>query len=271
MNVIGKYAQKTHPASRITTVDACEVGQKKHTMQALIEIDVTEARELIRETKMKGAKISFTAWLIKCISTVCEEYKLVHGVKNGKYKTVVFDDVDISILVERDVHGENVPLPYVLRKTNEKSISDIYMEIKQAQQQPIKEEGDFVLGGGMKTFFMRAYYSLPGFVRRLFISRLIMSPILTKKHMGTVVISSLGMMGRFNGWFVPISIHPMSFTIGSIVKKPGIIHDTIAIREYLFVTVLIDHDVIDGAPSARALAKLIDLMEKGYGLESLTA
>jgi pyruvate/2-oxoglutarate dehydrogenase complex dihydrolipoamide acyltransferase (E2) component len=266
MNLIGNYTQKADPISRISTEDVCVLGLKKHAIQALIEIDVTEARRMIRENKKKGMKISFTAWIIKCISCVCEEYKLIHGVKKGKHKVVVFDDVDISILVEREVQGEKVPLPYIIRRTNEKSISDIFHEIKQVQRQSVENEGDYVLGGGMNKFFMKAYYSLPGFVRRLFIKRLMHSPILTKKNMGTVVVTSLGMMGRFNGWFVPISIHPLTFAIGSIIKKPGIIHDTVAIREFLFITVLVDHDVIDGAPSARALARLIDLLEKGYGL-----
>ena len=186
--------------------------------------------------------------------------------KKGEHQVVAFDDVDISILVEREVQGERVPLPYIIRKTNKKSISDIFHEIKQVQQQSVENEGDYVLGGGMKAFFMKAYYSSPGFVRRFFIKRWINSPILTKKNMGTVVVTSLGMMGKFNGWFVPISIHPLTFAIGSIVKKPGVIDDKIAIREFVYITVLVDHDVIDGAPSARALASLIDLMEKGYGL-----
>lgn len=266
MNHIGKYAVQPYPASRIATVDICEVGRKKHVVQALLEIDVTDARKKIRANKKMGEKISFTAWLLKCISIVCEEHKLIHGMKKGKRKVAVFDDVDISIIVEREVDGVHVPLPYVLRKTNEKSISDIHLEIKQAQGQPIKNEQDYVLGGGMKAFLFKAYFLLPGFIRRGFINRMIHSPILTKKQMGTVVVSSIGMMGRFNGWFVPISIHPLSFTIGSIIKKPGVISNTIEIREYLFVTALVDHDVIDGAPSARALARLIELMEKGNGL-----
>jgi pyruvate/2-oxoglutarate dehydrogenase complex dihydrolipoamide acyltransferase (E2) component len=91
-------------------------------------------------------------------------------------------------------------------------------------------------------------------------------PMLAKKNMGTVVVTTLGMMGRFNGWFIPISMHPLTFAIGSIVKKPGVVDNAVAIREYLYVTALVDHDVVDGAPAARGLAKLVKLMEKGSGL-----
>ena len=266
MDNVGKYEVITHPKSRISTQDVCALGQKRHLIQAQIEIDVTEARKLIREHAKNGEEISFTAWLIKCISCICEEYKDIHGIKKGKNKIVVFDDVDISIIVEREVQGKQVPLPYVLRHTNNKSISDIYREIRQAQKQPIENEGDFVLGSGQKAYLMKAYYILPGFFRRFLMKRMMKSPMLAKKNMGTVIVTSLGMAGRFNGWFTPISIHPLTFAVGSIAKKPGYVHNTVEAREYLYVTALVDHDIIDGAPAARSLAKLIDLMEKGHGL-----
>jgi len=41
----------------------------------------------------------------------------------------------------------------------------------------------------------------------------------------------------------------------------------VEIREYLHVTVLVDHDVIDGAPAVRALSKLVRMVESGYGLQ----
>jgi pyruvate/2-oxoglutarate dehydrogenase complex dihydrolipoamide acyltransferase (E2) component len=75
------------------------------------------------------------------------------------------------------------------------------------------------------------------------------------------------MMGKINGWILPVSVHPLAFAIGSIVKKPGVKDDKIEIREYLYMTVSVDHDVIDGAPAVRALAKLTKLIERGHGLE----
>ena len=65
---------------------------------------------------------------------------------------------------------------------------------------------------------------------------------------------------------LPVSVHPLCFAIGSIVKKPGVVNEKIEVREYLYITVLVDHDVIDGAPAVRALAKFTKLVESGYGL-----
>jgi len=38
------------------------------------------------------------------------------------------------------------------------------------------------------------------------------------------------------------------------------------IREYLKMTILIDHDVIDGTPAARFVSRLTGLIEGGYEL-----
>jgi len=51
------------------------------------------------------------------------------------------------------------------------------------------------------------------------------------------------------------------FAIGGITKKPGVINDKIEIREFLTITVLFNHDVVDGAPAARFVNKLKKLIE----------
>ena len=59
------------------------------------------------------------------------------------------------------------------------------------------------------------------------------------------------------------SVHPISFGIGSVLKKPVVVKDEILIREILNMTILIDHDVIDGAPMVRLLNDLTKTIENG--------
>lgn len=267
MKDVGKYQIEEFPASRIATIDIGAAGLKKHHIKALVELDVTEARKLMREKKKLSEKITFNSWLIKCISHAVEEFRQIHGLRKGKRKVFIFDDIDISIVIEREIDGKKVPLPYVLRKTDQKSIAEISEEIKNAQKQLIEGEGDYVLGQEKKNkFFMKIYYFLPGFLRRLLWKGILQNPLLIKQNMGTVIVTSVGMMGKINGWLIPVSVHPLCFAIGSIVKKPGVVSDKIEVREYLYVTALVDHDVVDGAPAVRALSKLTKLIESGYGL-----
>lgn len=144
---------------------------------------------------------------------------------------------------------------------------EITKEISNAKNQQISKE-DIVLGSKRNKFSDSLYYFLPGFVRRFFWRFLLNHPTLAKKLMGSVIITSVGMMGKINGWFIPASVHPLSFGIGSIIKKPVVIKDKIEIREILNMTVLMNHDVIDGAPMARFISKLSENIESGLDLKN---
>jgi pyruvate/2-oxoglutarate dehydrogenase complex dihydrolipoamide acyltransferase (E2) component len=263
-----QYEIKEFPSSRQATFDAGYVGLRKHHMKALIELDVTYARESIKNYRnQKKEKLSFTAWILKCISQAISENKSVHGIRKGKNKLVIFDDVDISIVVEKEIKGEKVPLPLVIRKVNEKTLTDIHYEIKSAKEQEVISEKDYILGENQYKWAMKLYVSLPQFLRLMIWKRFILKkPFLMKKMSGTIVVTSVGMMGNVRGWVIPVSLLPMCFALGSIVKKPGVFKGQIEIREYLYMTILIDHDVIDGAPAARFVSRLTELIESGYGL-----
>ena len=254
------------PTSRLATIDIGAAAFGKHHICALIEFDVTKAREKIRQLADEGDKISFNAWVIKCIGEAISENKLIHGIRKGKREIIIFDDIDISIMVEREVDGEKVPLPYVIRKVNGKNIREISTEIEAAKKQLIKGEENYVLGESKNNLIMKSYYALPGFIRSFFWQQAIKRPFLVKHNMGTVMITSVGMMGEVHGWVIPTSLHPLCFAIGSIVKKPGVVNDQIEIREVLYLTALVDHDVIDGAPAIRSLTYLKKLVETAFGI-----
>jgi pyruvate/2-oxoglutarate dehydrogenase complex dihydrolipoamide acyltransferase (E2) component len=263
-----KFKSVDFPLSRIATIDIGAVGFTKHHIRALVEFDVTEARRRLTTLKESDSKISFNSWVIKCISEVVCKHKLLHGIRSGKRKIVIYEDVDISIMIEREVDGVKVPLPYVIRKTNLKSLQDIAREIDAGKKQAIDGVDDYVLGAKKQGSLMTLYYALPGFLRRSAWKLILRNPALIKENMGTVMVTSLGMIGDIEGWVIPVSVHPLSFAIGSIIQKPAVVKGRIEIREHLFLTALVDHDVIDGAPAFRALTYLKELLEKGHGLPS---
>lgn len=257
---------KTHkfPKSRIATNDVCSIGLKKHHVAAFIELDVTESREKIKACKKNGNKISFTAWLVKTIATTIKDFDTVAAYLKGKRNLVVFNDINISMIVEKELNGQKVPIPLVIKKANETNIESISKQINEAREHKLTEK-DIVLQNKSNTL-ERLYYHLPGFARRLFWRYLINRPHFAFSKMGNVAITSIGMMGKVNGWFIPISVHPVCFGIGRIAKKPMVINDKIEIREVLNMTVLLDHDVVDGGIMARFLSRLSENIEKGIEL-----
>ncbi len=84
--------------------------------------------------------------------------------------------------------------------------------------------------------------------------------------MGTVGVTSIGMFGNFWGWPINIGFHSLEFALGGISKKPVVVGDKTEIRKYLSVTMMFDHDVVDGAPATRFTARLAELVQDGYGL-----
>ena len=92
-------------------------------------------------------------------------------------------------------------------------------------------------------------------------------PFFVKKYLGTVGVTSIGMFGRGRSiWAIPTSTQPLFFALGGIAKKPGVIGERIEIREYLSITIMFDHDVVDGAPAARFTERFTELVETGFGL-----
>ncbi len=268
LNDIGHYKIIEFPKVRIPTLDFLSLGAKKHYVKGLIEFDVTEGRKKIREhEKNTGQKISFTSWLLKCIGQAASEYKEVHSMMMGKNKIIQFEDVDISVAVEKIVGGIRTPIPIVIRKTNKKTIKQINEEIRKAQAEETSEPT--LLGNHNMKKKLKTYVALPKFIRKLILKSKFRDPRKIKQIMGTIIVTSVGMFGKLYGWPIPTTTHPLAFGVGAITKKPGVIEDKIEIREFLAITVLFNHDVVDGAPATRFISRLGELLESGFGLLNL--
>ena len=274
MDNIGTYEKLEFPKFRTPTIDTLNHGLKKHHIPFLLEVDVTKARSYIRNLKVRtGEGVSFSGWVMKCIGQAVSEHKHVHAIRKGKKTLIIFDDVDISIVVERKVNhslntSETLPMPCVIRKTNEKSVKDIHNEIRSAKTESL-QEGKVQLGTRRDARLTKTFSSMPKFLRNLLVwRRLIKNPFFAKKTMGTVVLTSVGMFGGecSYGWVIPIGIHPLVIALGNITRKPGVIGNEIEIHEYLSMTILFDHDITDGAPVARFIQQFKEILENGYGL-----
>ncbi len=237
----------------------------KNRVYGLIEFDVTTAREYIRGQKEKtGETLSFTGWMIKCIAQAVSEDKQVQAYRKGRNRFVIFDNVDVSIVVEREIGGQMLPVPYVVRKANEKSFRQIHSEIRATQAR--KEIIGPVLGSERTPRIMNVFQSLPSILRRIGWWKFRRDPFLKKKTMGTVGVTAVGIFGDIGGWPVNIGFHSLEFALGGISRKGVMVGDKTEVREYLSVTVMFDHDVIDGAPAARFITRLAELIKDGYDL-----
>jgi pyruvate dehydrogenase E2 component (dihydrolipoamide acetyltransferase) len=81
---------------------------------------------------------------------------------------------------------------------------------------------------------------------------------------GTFTITNLGTLGVDS--FTPI-INPPQVAIlgiGRIRSLPAVFEEQVSIRQMMILSLTIDHRVIDGAPAARFLQDVVQLIEKPH-------
>jgi pyruvate/2-oxoglutarate dehydrogenase complex dihydrolipoamide acyltransferase (E2) component len=249
------------PREREIVIDAGYLASGRHIIYALLEIDVTEARQKIDEFSATGGeKLSFTAYIVASLAKAIDALPPVHSFRDWRGRMFTFHEVDVVTMIEPRPGA--VAIPHIIRNANSKTAVEISNEIRAIQTKPDSSEQSGSL--------MKLAPKIPRIFRLAFFKILKMNPPWFKSLAGTVVVTSVGMFGKSGGWgigFLPT--HNLGVTVGGITRKPGVFEGAIAIREYLHLTLSFDHDIIDGAPAARFASKFTELLEGARVLEDL--
>jgi len=252
------------PARRMQA-DGVRAGTIQGAIHGLIEVDVTRSRRIIRDHQARtGERLSFTAFAIACLARAVAENPRVQAYRDWRNHLIVFDDVDVNTMVEGEAgDGEKIVMALFIRAANEKTVRQIHDEIRAFQKQETSRS--FIKA-------MRLLMALPGPLRRAFYATVSRSPHVHKKGLCTVAMSSVGMFGApgsgsVGGWGIPISHHTLAVTLGGIGCRQVLVDGSPQDREFLCVTISVDHAIVDGAPAARFAARFRELLETAYGLE----
>ena len=265
-NSIGPYHVVTIPLARRIVLNFLELSSWGHYMFGLLEVDVTVARQAMAEYKARtGERLSFTGYLAFCLARAVDEDKSVQAYRKGRKQLVLFDDVDVGLMIERASAGVRAPVGHVLRRANHKSFVEIHEEIRAVQTMPapsIKKAPALVQWLPL----------LPGPLLSLLNALIRMGKRLNPagvwvSMVGTVGVTAVGMFGDGGGWGVAAVEHTLCLIVGGISRKPAVVEGRIEPREILNLTVAFDHDIVDGAPAARFTRRLVELIESGYGLD----
>ncbi|HSJ54640.1 MAG TPA: 2-oxo acid dehydrogenase subunit E2, partial [Anaerolineae bacterium] len=230
-------------------VDGVRAGTIQGAIHGLIEVDVTRARQIIHEHQARtGERLSFTAFAIACLAKAVGENPRVQAYRDWRNRLVVFRDVDVNTMVEGDAGGgEKVVMAFFIRAADKKTFRQIHDDIREFQKPAT---------GRSWLKVMRLLMALPGPLRRAFYATVSRSPHMHKKGLCTVAISSVGMfggpgVGSVGGWGIPVSHHTLAITLGGIGCRQILVDGRPEDREFLCVTITVDHAIVDGAPAAR--------------------
>jgi pyruvate/2-oxoglutarate dehydrogenase complex dihydrolipoamide acyltransferase (E2) component len=265
---VGPYDVIELSKGRRALINALDLVAPKHYMYGLLEADVTLARQFIAEQKARtGEALSFTGFLVYCLARAVDENKEVQAYLKGRKQLIMFDDVNVGLMVERKVGEKTVLTGHVIQGANRKTCQEIHQEIRSTQSKPVPP------GRGAPRWFSSALllpWPLSKLAKALMGAVMRHDPTIRVSTSGTVFVTSVGMFGKGqSGWGISTTPHSLGLVVGSIAWKPAVVEGRIESREILNLTVLFDHDVVDGAPATRFVRRLLELIERGEGLDEI--
>lgn len=248
------------------TIDVGYLSRHRHAMAGFLEVDVTKARLRIREGLKAGRNLSFYAWLCACVAqTVTENPEATAVVE--KRRIALFDTADVAMMVEKLVDGKRVPLSVIIRDAQNKQIDQICTELASYRDEVVTEKSRYTLSEQAKGKRGTAlFFLLPSILRRVIWKVLLRSAVAQVRNIGNVMITSAALSGSCPGWIFPKTIHPLCVAVGSIVKKPAVHKGRVEVRTIMHMTLVFDHDAIDGAPAAKFADQLVHRLTSAWGL-----
>jgi len=254
------------PRVRELVTDALTAAHKAHVAHAFAEVDVSQAMaaiEMYKAVLPEGP--SFTAFLVYCLGRAVAEHPVLHAYRKGRKKLVISGDVDVSTMIEkRKPDGALVPVSYVVRGANRKSLAEINGELRQAVRSD--------LAGDPGVSYRRRIMRLPQSARRLLWWWVTRDPDRFRRQWGTVMLSNVGSCMLPRPFFAMAdSFFTCTLTIGGRYERVAWVDGRPEPRQTLNVTVTVDHDIVDGGPAARFGQSLTRLIEEGAGLDDAFA
>lgn len=234
-----------YPRLRNFVLDVLAEGRRKQIAHVLLEADVGGLNGHLAKLRESGGEpLSLTSCIAKSFACAIETDKRMQAYRLGRSRLVVFDDIDLAFMIEREWEGEAIPVFYLLRAAQHKSVYEIHRELRTARETPLGTHGP------MSALEMH-FFLLPGFLRKalwFFIRR---NPYWFKDLAGTAGVTSMGMYTSGAALGVPITPMSLTLTIGTMEKKPALQDGQVVERDIVHLTLSVDHDIIDGAPLMR--------------------
>jgi pyruvate/2-oxoglutarate dehydrogenase complex dihydrolipoamide acyltransferase (E2) component len=241
------------PASRRLVVDIGRAAGRRHTVAGLLQLDVTEARRLLRDGS--EPRPSLTAYVTACVARAAAEHPDVHTYRDLRNRLWTPGHCDVNVSVEVELEGRPFPMNHVLRRAEERTPADLTAELRAVKEDPSASPTMAVAAGA------RRFLGLPSWLRHRLLGLLIRFPRLQRRMAGTVGVTSVGMFGAGPAFGIAFQVHTLDVVVGGLDVQPRYVDGEVEPREMLHVTLLFDHDVVDGAPAARFAARLRALIE----------
>jgi pyruvate dehydrogenase E2 component (dihydrolipoamide acetyltransferase) len=250
------YVVRPVPRARQPVLDRLVGASRRFQIHALVELDVTEARARIAEAE---PRVSWTGFLMASMARAVALHPEVNARKAGN-RILSFDRVDLGATVERHWEGRRVLDVVEIPEADRKSCAEISEVLRTTKYGPGQPQ--------RPTRTTALLLRLPGPLRRTAIRVAGARPTIAATFGPAVGVTSIGMFSRGWGWAIPFAPLTVIATVGGIVDRPVVHEGRIVARPMLPLTLTFDHAVVDGAPAARFVETLRELVETAAAFET---
>ena len=245
------------PKTRNVVLDILAEGRRKNIVHLFLEVDASAIRaQISKQAAQSGETVSITSYMASILACNVAEDPRMHAYRHKGGELIMFADVDLSVMIEREVDGALLPLPYIIRAANRKDFIAVYKELKRAKSAPLYETGPL-------SALEAQFFSLPGILRKIVWYLARRDAHLFREIAGTVGVTSVGMHATGRVFALPITPMTLTLTIGAIGTQVALADGAMIERESLQLTLSADHDIIDGAPLLRFAETLKESLERG--------
>jgi hypothetical protein len=249
--------QRPYPKLRNAVLDILAEGRRKNIINLLIEADITSMRtQLALHNEAGDQHLSLTACIAHLFARAVDQDRSMQAYRLGTSKMVLFDEVDVAMMVERELAGQPIPVVHIVRAANRKDAHQIQTELTTAKTEPFDIRGP-------QSRLEQRFFEFPLPLRRVIWWVIRRDPHLFKRFAGTVGVTSLGMYAQGPAVVVPITPMSLTLSIGGIEKKPLLEDGCLVEREVIRLNLGADHDLIDGAPLMRFGERFRKMVERG--------
>jgi pyruvate/2-oxoglutarate dehydrogenase complex dihydrolipoamide acyltransferase (E2) component len=247
------------PSNRRLVTAAMRAGRRMTPMHGLVDLDVTEANQLLARHRPPS---SFTAFVVASVARAAAAHPEVHAYRNWRGQVVSHHHVDVNTIVEIATPEGPFPLAHVMRDADVRDVSDLTAELHSVKTEPY--------GAGSGQWLARAGpigARIPGVFPAMY--ALMGRSVRVRQRVGTVAVTAVGMFAGGSGFAIaPPTLMSLQVVVGGMSARPRVIHGEVEVREVLDLTVTIDHNVVDGAPATRFGAELRQLIEEATVLRA---
>ncbi|MBX3073704.1 2-oxo acid dehydrogenase subunit E2 [Candidatus Obscuribacterales bacterium] len=243
------------PRPRWNVLDMINVINKG-TVPTLVtcEIDMTWAENLRSELKKNGYKTTVTAILLKAIAVAQRSHPETRTARLPWGRLVTFRDIVAGFTVERFIGSQPAVFFGAIENADTKPVTDIAKELSAYASSDVANVDHLDV--------QNRFNNMPWLFRRfiLFLGR--RYPAIRLKYMNaTFGLSTLGKFGV--RMLVPPNVTTSTFGVGAVEDRAVVRDGKIEIRPMMTLALNFDHTVIDGAPAARFMSDIRNLMEGG--------